>query len=158
MQGRQLVHVILAIAICVKDQLLSRVLEARTQGGAITQVPRMVNHLDVRRSARQLVKHCGRGVSAPVVNDQHFVVVGQGWKDVEGAQDKRQDGARIVEGWKEHTYTSADRVRFHSRQARLFETVLRSLYFTSTTGCKTRTMRAQGALLASSFPIIESSF
>ena len=60
----------------------------------------MVNDLDLFARTRQFLKHCARGVGAPVVDDQDFVFVGQGRKDLERADNKGCDGCASLKAGK----------------------------------------------------------
>ena len=95
-QQRQLVRVVLRIAVRVKDQLFGRRLEAEPQRTAIPQRLALVRTAACCGRARQVFQHLHRVVSAAVLDDYHFVIVRQLGAGVERRQHHRSDRARIV--------------------------------------------------------------
>src|SRR5215813_11478726 len=111
-QIRHLSHVVLAIAIGVKDQIFCSALEPAAQRPAITAVARMMNDPQARLSARQIIQHRGRAVTAAVIDNDYLVVICDPRRHLQGLVNQPGYRVFVIECGEEDTDAVRSVVRF----------------------------------------------
>src|SRR5262249_1830962 len=107
-----LAHVILAIAVCEKDKIFCSAPEPAPQRPAIATVARMVNDPQARLSARQIIQHRGRAVTAAVIDNDYLVVIRDTRRHLQGLVNQPSYRVFVIECWKEDTDAVRPVVRF----------------------------------------------
>src|SRR5262245_48168004 len=95
-ERRQLTHVVLSVAIGVEDPVLGCDRKAGPQHAAVSARLPVVDDAQPRVVTRQLVEDTGGVVGGAVVDDHHFVVVGELLQGLERAEHHCRDCAGVV--------------------------------------------------------------
>jgi hypothetical protein len=102
-QIRHLAHVVLPVAVRVKDQIFRGALEPAAQRPAVAAVARMMNDAQARLSARQVIQQRGRAVAAAVVDHDYLVVVRDPQRHFHGFVNQFGYGVLVIKRWEEDT-------------------------------------------------------
>src|SRR5690606_1948511 len=95
-QEQKLTHIVLGIAVGIKDELLARFAKTGAQRAAVAAVPLMMDDADLREAALEKSEDLLGLLLAAVIDEDHLIIVGDLFGRCDGLRGHGSDGAPVV--------------------------------------------------------------